>query len=107
MWPRALNPSISFPLQLPALMVLAGDSRARPLITAARLDMTDAFLVAIIAPSHFTQTLPRLQISREWLFNRRSIAFYYVVTATCMELQGPLCCELGGCIPLLMSIWAV
>lgn len=74
-----------------------------PLVAAAWVDVTDASLMAIIAPSHFTQLLPQPQISREWLFNRQSIVFYNVVTDARVELWGPLCCTLGKLVLLLLN----
>lgn len=82
-------------------------SHVGPLVTAAWADVTDASLMAIIAPSHFTQLFPQPQISREWLFNRQSIVFYNVVTNACMELWGPLCCTLGELVLLLLNSQAV
>lgn len=74
MWLRTLR-SACFIVSLSAV----GDGPGRgqhpgspvgPLAAAAWVDVTDASLMAIIAPSHFTQLLPQPQISREWLFNR-------------------------------------
>lgn len=106
-WPRA-STSIYF---LPSPAPIADGpgrgqhpgSRAGPLVTAAQVDVTDASLMAIISPSHFTWPLPQLQISRECLFNRWLIAFYYAATAACVELPSPLCCESGGRVPLLVG----
>lgn len=110
-WPRASR-SIDF-LPSPAL-IADGPGRgqrpgscAGPLVTAAQVDVTDASLMAIIAPSHFTRPLPQPQISREWLFNRQSIAFYDAATAARMELWGPSCHGSGRHVPLLVSSWAV
>lgn len=110
-WPRALT-SIYF---LPSLAPIADGpgrgqhpgSRVGPLITAAQVDVTDASLMAIISPSHFTRPLPQLQISRECLFNRWLIAFYYAATAACVDLPSPSCCKSGGRVPLLVGSWAV
>lgn len=107
MWLRALR-SIYFILFLSPV----GDGPGRgqhpgshvgPLVAAAWVDVTDASLMAIIGPSHFSQLLPQPQISREWLFNRQSI----VVVTDCVELWGPSCCTRGKLVLLLLNSQAV
>lgn len=104
MWLRALR-SMHFILSLSPV----GDGPGRgqhhvgPLVAAVCVDVTDTSLMAIIAPSHFTQLLPQPQISREWLFIRQLTVFYNVVTDACVELWGPSRCTSGRLVLLLLK----
>lgn len=51
------------------------------------VEVTDASLMAVIAPLCLTRTLPQLETSGEWLFNWQSIAFYCAATAS--GVSGP------------------
>lgn len=57
------------------------------------VEVTDASLMAVIAPLCLTRSLPQMETSGEWLFNWQSIAFYCAATAS--GVSGLSCPSLG------------